>query len=257
MKKNQMRELVSALDGSALSKLREAAWAFGPTNPFGDKDVKTGSPSMYRPVGDSCPRTCEFLPRSLARSTVLDMPYVRGLCKLGDVVNEQYGREPGTPAAWLYTHGLGAAVVAAQERLARHGLFMRMSDQKIPGGAITMPFENVPEERAGAGVQLAKCLAQLTDMDCNDCRLCWERMDLCIVFAPHGSQKNKALRVIQDRKETGGCYATGGNVNTHQRRSTAHLGASLRAAAAVMVWAARTDRVARLQVSGDIYKRAA
>lgn len=52
-----------------------------------------------------------------------------------------------------------------------------------------------------------------------------------------------------------GCYAKTGKVSIAQRRAPANSGPSIRAAAYAMVWAARTNRVARLHVSGDfIYK---
>lgn len=49
-----------------------------------------------------------------------------------------------------------------------------------------------------------------------------------------------------------GCYAEGGNVRIHQIRAAADRQAALHAAAAAMVWAARTGRIARLHVSGDV-----
>jgi hypothetical protein len=49
-----------------------------------------------------------------------------------------------------------------------------------------------------------------------------------------------------------GCYAEGGNVALHQRVASADRRAALVGAAVVMVWAARTDRTARLHVSGDM-----
>lgn len=52
-----------------------------------------------------------------------------------------------------------------------------------------------------------------------------------------------------------GCYAQGGNVNLHQVRAGSSAGPSLRAAAAAMVWAHRTNRLARLHVSGDFLER--
>ena len=51
-----------------------------------------------------------------------------------------------------------------------------------------------------------------------------------------------------------GCYAQGGNVNLHQVRASAALWSSLAAAAIAFVWAARTLRMARLHVSGDLCK---
>lgn len=49
-----------------------------------------------------------------------------------------------------------------------------------------------------------------------------------------------------------GCYAEGGNVAMHQRGAGDSVNAALHGAAAAMVWAALTGRVARLHVSGDL-----
>jgi hypothetical protein len=52
-----------------------------------------------------------------------------------------------------------------------------------------------------------------------------------------------------------GCYAQMGNVAMHERRAASTAGPSIRAAALAMVWAARTQRAARLHVSGDFLSR--
>ena len=49
-----------------------------------------------------------------------------------------------------------------------------------------------------------------------------------------------------------GCYAQGGNVAIHERRASVDRDAAIVSAAVAMVWAARTGRVARLHVSGDV-----
>lgn len=48
-----------------------------------------------------------------------------------------------------------------------------------------------------------------------------------------------------------GCYAEGGNVAIHARRSQDEVWASISAAAVGMVWALKTERLCRLHVSGD------
>lgn len=52
-----------------------------------------------------------------------------------------------------------------------------------------------------------------------------------------------------------GCYAQHGKVAMSARRASGATGPALRAAAAAMVWAARTGRAARLHVSGDFVER--
>jgi len=43
-------------------KLRKAARVFGPVNPFGTGNTKTGAPGSYRPVGSTCPDSCAYHP---------------------------------------------------------------------------------------------------------------------------------------------------------------------------------------------------
>ena len=44
--------------------LRKIARQHGPTNPVGDGDAKTGAPGTYRPVGDTCPLSCDHHPEN-------------------------------------------------------------------------------------------------------------------------------------------------------------------------------------------------
>ena len=45
-------------------RLRKIARGFGPTNPVGDTDAKTGTPGTYRPVGSTCPLSCKHHPEN-------------------------------------------------------------------------------------------------------------------------------------------------------------------------------------------------
>jgi len=45
-------------------RLRKIARTYGPTNPVGDGDAKTGAPGTYRPVGDTCPLSCAHHPEN-------------------------------------------------------------------------------------------------------------------------------------------------------------------------------------------------
>ncbi len=45
-------------------RLRKIARGFGPTNPVGDTDAKTGAPGTYRPVGSTCPLSCKHHPEN-------------------------------------------------------------------------------------------------------------------------------------------------------------------------------------------------
>ena len=45
-------------------RMRKIARTYGPTNPVGDGDAKTGAPGTYRPVGDTCPLSCAHHPEN-------------------------------------------------------------------------------------------------------------------------------------------------------------------------------------------------
>lgn len=47
--------LVRTMWSAPISTLRKRAEVFGPVNPVGDGDMKTATPSTYRPVGSTCP----------------------------------------------------------------------------------------------------------------------------------------------------------------------------------------------------------
>jgi hypothetical protein len=112
-------------------------------------------------------------------------PYVAGLIAAINAVSDRFG----PVNAWGYTHlprtSEGEALVAL---MAAAGLHFRWSDHVGVNGAIVVPFNGVPALQARTGLKLAKCPAQLRDVYCKSCRLCWERPDLTIVFAPHGAR---------------------------------------------------------------------
>ena len=127
--------------------------------------------------------------------------YADLLCAAADAVNRMSGQPQGTVCAWSYTHFPVGAGRTGQliERLASHGIIVRASDKLGHGGAVVMPFADVPAVRKATGVKLAKCPAQLGDTDCNACRLCWTRPDLTIVFSPHGATKKRAAAASPHR----------------------------------------------------------
>jgi len=63
--------------------------------------------------------------------------------------------------------------------------------------------------------------------------------------------KTCPLSCTHHPENDGTCYALFHNVNRHQRRAIVDVDAALRSASVAIVWAVATDRVARLQVSGD------
>ena len=115
----------------------------------------------------------------------VDYMYVLKLAALSGVVRREFGLGTDAVTAWSYTH---AKDTEWAQPLRDSGVAMRQSDAAAEWGAIVADFDSLPD----TDVRLARCPAQLTGTNCNDCRLCWERPDLCIVFKPHGSGANKA-----------------------------------------------------------------
>ena len=120
----------------------------------------------------------------------VDVVYIQELIDLARTIRTLYGLTG--PVAWSYTHFKPIEFVAYRLALAEAGIVVRYSDHDAPGGAIVKDFASF---RAGNG--RAKCLAQVSDANCNTCRLCWERPDLTVVFDAHGSGRKRLLNVIQ------------------------------------------------------------
>ncbi len=67
-----LKELIAYADRAAKhvtsrtlgDRMRKIARTYGPTNPVGDGDAKTGAPGTYRPVGDTCPLPCTHHPEN-------------------------------------------------------------------------------------------------------------------------------------------------------------------------------------------------
>lgn len=128
----------------------------------------------------------------------VDATYIRGLSVIGEYMRENYP-ESGPVYAWTYTHVSEAQLGPCLDAIASAGIALRWSDRVGPGGAFVRPFSDVAYFSAlkGAGVRYAKCPAQLRDVSCKDCTLCWTRPDLAVAFDPHGPGKRSVLRVLQ------------------------------------------------------------
>jgi len=119
-----------------------------------------------------------------------DIAYWDGLARVARWVRVRYGGG----GAWTYTHIDRALFAPLHGWLDEAGVFVRFSDSWEWGGAIALPFEMFRDFKRETGTRAAKCPAQLRDTNCAECKLCWERPDLVIVFDPHGPQ----ARLITD-----------------------------------------------------------
>ena len=128
-----------------------------------------------------------------APSGELDLAYLCGLVNLATRLRQVLGKAVPDVIAYTYTHGEDLGVWAMLLRQA--GILVRHSGVLGMRGCIVEPFETLPELRAAhPDLTFARCRAQLDDItQCRDCKLCWEREDLTIVFAPHGSQKRRVI----------------------------------------------------------------
>jgi hypothetical protein len=128
----------------------------------------------------------------------VDTAYIRGLSVIGRFMRETYPTS-GPVYAWTYTHVSPAQLGPYLDAIAGAGIALRWSDRVGASGAFVRPFSDINYFKAlkSAGVRYAKCPAQLRDVSCKDCRICWERPSLAVAFDPHGSGKRSVLRVLQ------------------------------------------------------------
>lgn len=206
--------------------------------PIGDSDAKTASPGTYREVGLTCPSTCRYLgngcyalggnvaihQRNAGNSvnaalhgaaaamvwaaltgrvarlhvsgdlgTSVDADYVAGLVEVGREVRRLSGN---AVVAWSYTHHADGPYRA---ELADAGIVVRLSDRTGPSGAIVVASrEHAREVRAASGAPVAVCPAQLRDVSCAECRLCWTRPDVTIAFIAHGMSAAKVGAMVRE-----------------------------------------------------------
>ena len=210
-----------------------------PINPMGNGTSKLGLMGNYRPVGLTCPSTCELLDagcyaqyghvslqarrasedtltsltsaaaimllsaryRQVARLHVsgdlytlgdaLDVPYICGLIQVGLWIKRTLNLPGNRVLAYTYTHGDLPWVWKAL--LEDAGIVVRRSNA-LEGGCIVEHFDHIPTlSKTYPEVRFTRCRAQLDAITrCSDCKLCWEKPGLTIVFEPHGSGKHHA-----------------------------------------------------------------
>lgn len=96
--------------------------------------------------------------------------------------------------AWSYTHSPHMGRWMGLLRSA--GVAVRVSDKLGWNGAVVVPFDRIGEARAMTRLPVAKCPAQLRDVTCTECALCWTRPDVVIAFDPHGVGKSKVIPTV-------------------------------------------------------------
>jgi hypothetical protein len=96
---------------------------------------------------------------------------------------------------WRYTHlprtreGLKAVAI-----LHSLGLATRWSDYAGIGGAVVGDFKTETLQKLrGLGARPVKCIEQINGTSCAECRLCWERPELTVLFKPSGGRYDAFL----------------------------------------------------------------
>lgn len=221
-----------------INLLREVARLEGPVSPVGDANKKTNSPGTYRRVGKTCPTSCEFLESgcyakagrvalshnrdqgdreaavrsfmvgavSALRRNKLVRVHVSGDFGSNNKVDHEYVHSISEAAeelkrlahvpyvAWGYTHFSPGPWV---ELLRESGVALRLSGREGMWGATVRSSRKL--RKAGEFI----CPAQLSEhMNCNNCRLCWERPDLTVAFLPEGVPSTRIS--VQRRLEAEG-----------------------------------------------------
>ena len=124
----------------------------------------------------------------------VDLAYVEGLCALGDGIRRRLGRD--AVLAYGYTHAPRSEFEIWRLALAGRGVRLRYSSDAGERGAVVEDFSRLGALReAHGGARFAKCPAQLDEItQCADCRICWERPELTVVFEPHGPERARLER---------------------------------------------------------------
>lgn len=135
------------------------------------------------------------------RNDALDLDYLGALEQLGRHLQAAW-QSWEAPLAWTYTHHTREQLGEWHERLALAGIRIRFSDQLGHDGVIVAPFDLVEQLRERhPGLTLAKCPAQLSKdtYNCIDCKLCWEKPEVVIVFQPHGWNGWRMTDVVEQQ----------------------------------------------------------
>lgn len=124
-------------------------------------------------------------------SPEVDTEYVAAVALVARTVRKLRGGDG--PVAWAYTHhplGPWATV------LGEAGVSLRQSDYLGVAGAVVVADRASAQALRSPTTKVAVCPAQLRDVTCQDCRLCWTRHDVTIAFIAHGSGRSAVLNRI-------------------------------------------------------------
>jgi hypothetical protein len=125
-----------------------------------------------------------------AESGGVDAAYVAGLAAIARAIRARYGVDT---VAWTYTHAIGPDIDAARATLIESGVFVRLSDRPVAGGAIVSDAR-ASDVRRATGVPSVLCPAQLTRnaVTCARCLKCSDPT-LLVVFRGEGARKRAAI----------------------------------------------------------------
>lgn len=131
---------------------------------------------------------------SSAGGSQIDARYVRLIIGVLRIANVIWPQHLG-PRAFGYTHVAREDFEAYREALDALGCVILYSDALEAGGAVSVPFEAVPELRRAADIKIAKCPAQLAErVTCASCSICprSRQLGVAVAFDPHGGRKRTA-----------------------------------------------------------------
>lgn len=127
-----------------------------------------------------------------------DVAYIQGVAYIARHIKAHVTGAPKI-LAYTYTHITRELFDPYSHLLLEAGVVVRQSDDVAPGGVVVEQFDKVEQLRVKHPEStFVKCRAQLDELtQCVDCKLCWEKPELVVVFKPHGSQARRVQTYLQ------------------------------------------------------------
>ena len=167
----------------------------------------------------TCPKTCNLKPDTSAGATEIDYGYLDAVSDAVPKGGVSFTYSHFNPSFWKHKLRAGKTAINYSAKniadMLLHSFVPVVINVKETFWKTNNKFETIN------GFNIVRCPAEYNNSNCRDCGngkpLC-SRIDrnFAIGFTDHGTYKKKA----SSETESGGCYATGGNVKLHWEATT-------------------------------------